>query len=164
MQGHIIKRDCNKKVSIPANTIPLSTVLSMGGGTWALKEEEKRMSEVFYHGAIRRITGISRQRIYYDEKTTNSAVRKKFLNLPTMMNLLNRRVLKYIGRAVREEKEIALHKSFLTAYCHSSRHVGGQQHSHTGDLFIECVRTILLDTPHVHHWKPGSRKHKMKVN
>jgi hypothetical protein len=114
--------------------------------TWALKEKDKRMLEgVFHHGAIRRILGINRQRVR-DEKITNSAVRKKFLNMPIMMNIVKRRVMKYIGKVFREEKEKALHKSFLTAYCHSPRHVGGQQKSHR-DLFIECVRTILSDTP-----------------
>jgi hypothetical protein len=42
--------------------MPLSTVL-WWCETWALKEEEKRMLEVFHHGAIRRILGISRQRV-----------------------------------------------------------------------------------------------------
>jgi hypothetical protein len=73
-------------------------------------------------------------------------VRKKFLNMPTLMNIVKRRILKYIGKVVREEKEKSLHKSFLTAYCHSPMHVGGQQKSHM-DLFIECVRTNLPDTP-----------------
>jgi hypothetical protein len=81
-----------------------------------------------------------------DEKITNSAVTKKFLNMPTMMKIVKRKVRKYIGKVVREEKAKALHKSFLTAYCHSPRHVGGQQKSHR-ELFIECVRTILPDTP-----------------
>jgi ribosomal 50S subunit-associated protein YjgA (DUF615 family) len=63
-----------------------------------------------------------------------------------MMNLVKRRDLQYIGKVVREEKETALHKSFLTAYCHSPRHVGGQQKSHR-DLFIECVRTALPYPP-----------------
>jgi hypothetical protein len=115
------------------HAIPLLTVL-WGCETWALKEEEKRMLEVFYHGAIRRILGISRQRVR-DEKTTNFAVSNKFLNVPTMMNIVKRRTLKYIGKVVREEKEKALHTSFLTAYCHSPRYVGGQQKSHR-DLFI----------------------------
>jgi hypothetical protein len=35
------------------------------------------MLEVFHHGAIRRILGISKQRVR-DEKITNSAVKKKF--------------------------------------------------------------------------------------
>jgi hypothetical protein len=89
-----------------------------------LKEEDKRMLEVFHYGAIIRILGISRQRVC-EEKITNSAVRTKFLNMPTMINIAKRRVLKYIGKVVREEKEKALRKSFLTAYCHSPRHVGG---------------------------------------
>jgi hypothetical protein len=125
--------------------IPLITVIC-GYETWALKEEEKRMLEVFHHGAIRRILGISRQR-GLDEKITNSAVRKKCVNMPNMMNIVKRRVLKYnIGKVVREEKEEALHKSFLAAYYHSPRRVGGRQKSHR-DLFIECVRTILRDIP-----------------
>jgi hypothetical protein len=124
--------------------IPKYTVL-WGCETWALKEEESRMLEVSHHGAIRRILGISRQRVR-DEKITNSPVRKKFMNIPKMMNTVKRRVLSYIGKVVREEKEESLHKSFLNAYCHSPRHVGGQQKSHR-DLFIECVRTILPDTP-----------------
>jgi hypothetical protein len=118
----------------------------MGGGeTWVLKEEEKIMLEVFYHGAIRRILGITRQRVR-DKKITNSAMGEKFMNMPKMMNIVKRRVLKYIGKVVREEKEEALHKSFLTAYFHSPRRVGGQQKSRR-DLFIECARTILPDTP-----------------
>jgi hypothetical protein len=124
--------------------IPLLTVL-WGCETWALKEEEKRMLEVFHHGAIRRIIGISRQRVR-DKKITNSAGRKKFLNIPTMMNIVKRRVLKYIRKLVMEEKEKALHKSLLIAYCHSHRHVEGQQKSHRY-IFIECMRTILPDTP-----------------
>jgi hypothetical protein len=97
--------------------------------TCALKEEEKRMIEVFHHGVIRRILGITRQRVC-DERITNSAVRKRFLNLPTMMNLVKRMVIKHIGKVVREEKETALHKYLLTAYCHSPMHVGGK-HNHT---------------------------------
>jgi hypothetical protein len=88
-----------------------------GCETWAFKEEEKRMLEVFHHGAIKIIIGISRQ-IVRDETITNSAVRKKFLNMPKMMNLVKRRVLKYIGKVAMEEKERALHKSLLTAYLH----------------------------------------------
>jgi hypothetical protein len=30
--------------------------------------------------------------------------KEKFLNIPTMMNIVKRRVLKYIGKVVREEK------------------------------------------------------------
>jgi hypothetical protein len=41
------------------------------------------------------------------------------LNTPAMMNIVKRRVLKYIGNVIREEKEKSLHKSFLTANCHS---------------------------------------------
>jgi hypothetical protein len=127
--------------------IPLITVL-WRCETWALKEEEKIILEVFHYGEIRRILWISRQTVR--DETTNSAARKKFLNIPTMMNIVKRRALKYIGKVVREEKE--LHTSFLTAYCHSPRHVGGHQKSHR-DLFIECVRNILPDTPPllVHH-------------
>jgi hypothetical protein len=82
-----------------------------GGGTWALKEEHKMMSEIFHHGAILRILWISRQ-IVRDKRITNSAVRTKFLHLPTMMNLVKRRALKYIGNVVREEKETSLHRFF----------------------------------------------------
>jgi hypothetical protein len=46
-------------------------------------------------GAIRRILRVSRQRVR-DEKNANSAVRKKFMNMPTMMNIVKRRILKYI--------------------------------------------------------------------
>jgi alpha-galactosidase/6-phospho-beta-glucosidase family protein len=124
--------------------LPLINVL-WGCETWALKDEEKRMLEVFHHGAIIRIIGISRQ-IVHDERITNSAARKKFLNIPTRMNLAKRRVLKNIGKVVREEKETELHKYVLTTYCYSPMHVGGQQKSHR-DLFITYVRTILPDTP-----------------
>jgi hypothetical protein len=82
-----------------------------------LKEEEKRMLEVFHHGAIRRTLGISRQ-IVRDKKITSSAGRKMFMYIPKMMNIVKIRVLKYIGKVVREEKEEAKHKSFLTANCH----------------------------------------------
>jgi hypothetical protein len=74
-----------------------------GCETWGLKEEDKLMLEAFHHGSIRIIIGISRQRVR-DENITNSAVRKKFLNIPTMMNIVKRRVLKYNGKVVREEK------------------------------------------------------------
>jgi hypothetical protein len=124
--------------------MPLSTV-PRGCKTWALKEEEKRMLEVFHHGATRRIIGIIRQIIRADI-ITNSAARKKFLDMTTMVNLVQKRVLKYIGNVVREEKEIALHTYFLIAYCHSTMHIGGHQKSYRY-LFIECVRTILPDTP-----------------
>jgi hypothetical protein len=53
------------------------------------------MLELFHHGSIRRILGIIRQ-IVRAERITNSAVRKNFFNMPTMMNLVKRRVLKYI--------------------------------------------------------------------
>jgi hypothetical protein len=56
-----------------------------------------------------------------------------------MMNIVKGRVLKYIGKVVRGEKEKSLHK--LCEW-----HVGGRQNSHR-DLFIECVRSILPDTP-----------------
>jgi hypothetical protein len=135
-----ISRGTNK---FPYRAMPLPTVL-WGCETWALKEEDKRMLGVFHHGSIRRIPGISMQRVH-DERLTDSAVRKKFLNMPTMMNLVKRRVLKYIGKVAREEKETALHKSFLTSYCHSPMHVGGKQKSHKY-LFIECARTIIPDT------------------
>jgi hypothetical protein len=46
------------------------------------------------------------------------------LNMPTMMNIAKGRVMKYIGKVVREEKAKTLHTSFLTTYCHSPRHVG----------------------------------------
>jgi hypothetical protein len=55
--------------------------------------------------------------------------------MPTMMNVVKRRVLNYIAKVVREEQETALRKSFLAAYCHSPRYEGGQQKSHR-DLFI----------------------------
>jgi hypothetical protein len=77
--------------------IPIITV-KWGCEIWALKEEEKIMLEALHHGAIRRILGISRQ-------ITNSAVKKKFLNIPTIMKIVKRRVLKYIGKTGREEKE-----------------------------------------------------------
>jgi ribosomal 50S subunit-associated protein YjgA (DUF615 family) len=69
--------------------------------------------EIFHNEAIRRILGIGRQRVP-NEKITNSAVRKKFMNIPKMMNIVKRRVLKYIGKVFREEKEEELHKYFLT--------------------------------------------------
>jgi hypothetical protein len=64
------------------------------------------------------------------EKITNSVAKKKFLNMPTMMNIVKRRVLKYIGKVVREEKEKAPHKSFLTAFCaiHPGRYRGNKNH------------------------------------
>jgi hypothetical protein len=62
-----------------------------------VEEETHRTLEVFHHGEIRRIIGIIRQRVR-DEKITNSAVRKKFLNMPTIMNIVKRRVMKYIRR------------------------------------------------------------------
>jgi hypothetical protein len=75
------------------------------------------MLEVFHHGAIRRILGIIRH-IVSDEKISNSAAMKKFLIMPTMKNIVERRVPKYIGKVVREEKEKSLHKYLLTVYCH----------------------------------------------
>jgi hypothetical protein len=69
-----------------------------------LNEEDKRMLEVFHNGAIIIIIGISRQRVR-DNRITNSAVRKKFLKMPTMPNLAKRRVLHYSGKVVGEEKE-----------------------------------------------------------
>jgi hypothetical protein len=73
------------------HAIPLLTVL-WGCETWVLKEEEKRMLEVFHHGAIRRILGNSRQRVS-DEKITRE---KDVFNIQTMINIVMRRVLKYI--------------------------------------------------------------------
>jgi hypothetical protein len=75
----------------------------LGCETWALKEEEKIMLEVFHHRAIIKFLRTSRQRLC-DEKITNSAVRKIFLNIPTMLNIVNRRVVKYIGKVIRDEK------------------------------------------------------------
>jgi hypothetical protein len=75
------------------------------------------MLEVFHHGVIRRFFGINRERVC-DGQITNSAPRKKFMNMPKMINIVRR---------VREDKEEALQKSFLTAYCHSPTHLGGHQ-------------------------------------
>jgi hypothetical protein len=128
----------------PYGAIPLSTLL-WGCETCALKEEENIILDLLHHGAIRRVLGVSRQKVR-DERITNSAVRNKFLNMPTMMNLVKRRLLKYIGKVAREDKERSLYKSFITPYLQSPMHVGGQHKSHR-DLSIECVRTILPDTP-----------------
>jgi hypothetical protein len=103
------------------------------------------MLEVFHHRSVRRILRIIRQ-IVGDEKNTNYAVRKNFMSMPKMMNIVKKRVQKYIGKLVRKEKEEPPHTPFLTVYCHSPIHVWGQQKSHR-DIFIEYVRTILLDTP-----------------
>jgi hypothetical protein len=92
-----------KKFIYWCQSIPIITVL-WGCATWALKEEEKRMLELFHHGAIRRILGTGRQRVG-DEKITNSASRKKFLNMPTMMNIVKRRVLRYIGKVRSQGRE-----------------------------------------------------------
>jgi hypothetical protein len=51
-------------------SIPLITVMWGGGGEiWVLKLEEKIMLEVFHHGAIRGVLGISRQRVRDGGKT-----------------------------------------------------------------------------------------------
>jgi ribosomal 50S subunit-associated protein YjgA (DUF615 family) len=42
--------------------------------------------------------------------------------MPTKINIARRRVLKYIGKVFREEKEKTLYKSFLIVYCHLPRH------------------------------------------
>jgi hypothetical protein len=54
-----------------------------GCETWVLKEEEKRMLEVFHQRVIRRILRMSRQRI-----------REERIPKSTMMNLVNGGVLK----------------------------------------------------------------------
>jgi hypothetical protein len=100
------------------------------------------MLEIFHHRETRKNIGISRQ-IVRDKRFRNSAARKTFFSIPNMMDLVKRRVLKYIGKVVREKKETDLHKSFLTDYCDSPRHVGK---NHT-DFFIEYVRIILPYSP-----------------
>jgi hypothetical protein len=59
------------------------------------------MLEAFHHGAILRIIRISRQ-IVRDERITNSAVGKKFLGMPTILNIVKKKVLKYIGKVVEQ--------------------------------------------------------------
>jgi hypothetical protein len=101
--------------------IPLLTVIRVCD-TWAVKEEEKRMLEVFHHGAIIIILGISRQRVR-DENITKSAARNEFLSMPIMMNIVKRRVLKYIGKVVREEKQsiTQIFPHYLLQFTHACR-------------------------------------------
>jgi hypothetical protein len=75
------------------------------------------MLESFHHEVIMRILGITMQ-MAHDEKITNLQVRHRFLKIPKIINFVKRRVIRYTGKVVREEKEKALHKYFMAVYCH----------------------------------------------
>jgi hypothetical protein len=92
--------------------IPLNTVL-WGYASWSLKEREKKKLEAFHHSAIRRILGISMRRVY-EERITDKTVRSKFVGVPKISSFILQCYLQYIAKTVRNPRESALQKRFLS--------------------------------------------------
>jgi hypothetical protein len=76
-----------------------------------------------------------------EERISNEEIRRRFYNIPTRSNIITKRTLRYIGKTVRSN-DASLQKQFLTAFCHSPKHTGGQQRTHR-DHFAEAIKTLI---------------------
>jgi hypothetical protein len=63
------------------------------------------------------------------------------------------RVIVYMGKLFREDKEIALYTYFMTAYCYSLIHIGGQhkKHRHYTPIHRMCKNSV---TKHSYMYTP----------
>ena len=123
--------------------IPLNTVL-WGCETCSIKKSDLKKLEAFHHSSIRKILKISMNDVK-EKRITNQAIREKFHNIHTIKDFITRRSLNYLGKTVRTDGDNKLHKCFLTAYCHSPRHAGGQQKTHR-DCFVDHIKKIIPET------------------
>ena len=90
--------DISVKVNIYL-AIPINLLL-WGYQTWALTKLLTKKLEVFYMRYLRRILKIRWDNVR-EQRIRNSHVRKKFLNIETIENIISKRILIFIGEIIR---------------------------------------------------------------
>ena len=93
--------------------IPVNLTL-WNGETWAGNLSDLKLLDVFYHKAIRRILRIRMLQIK-DERISNSKLRAKILVGKSLSEIWRFRLLKFIGRTVRQDVN-SMSRACLTLY------------------------------------------------
>ena len=102
--------------AIPCN------LLLWGCESWALRKSLLASLVVFLHRGIRRILKIRMSEVI-EQHITNTSIRKKFFNIPTIKKQITLRQLTYLGKIFcREESHIPTR--LLTVWCDHQRKAG----------------------------------------
>ena len=92
--------------------IPCNFLL-WGCESWAIQEAMMGKLEVFLYRNIRKILKINITRVI-DERITNTSIRERFFDIPTIRNQIVQRQLIFIGKVVRNSDD-QLPTQLLTA-------------------------------------------------
>ena len=102
--------------AIPCN------LLLWGCKSWALRKSLLASLEVFLHRGIRRILKIRMSEVI-KQHITNTSIREKFYNIPTIKKQIALRQLTYLGKIFRRE-ESHIPTRLLTVWCDHQRKSG----------------------------------------
>ena len=102
--------------AIPCN------LLLWGCESWALRKSLLASIEVFLHRRIRRILKIRMSEVI-EQHITNTSIRDKFYNIPTIKKQIALRQLTYLGKIFRRE-ESHIPTRLLTVWCDHQRKSG----------------------------------------
>ena len=89
---------------------------------WALRKSLLASLEVFQHIWIRRILKIRMSEVI-EQHITNTSIREKLYNIPTIKKQITPRQLTYLGKIVRQE-ESHIPTGLLTVWCNHQRKSG----------------------------------------
>ena len=123
--------------------IPVNTAL-WGCDSWALTEKMKNKLRVFYHKSIRSILNINMHEVEA-YRITNEQVRKRFLHIPDIIDIIHCRQLKWIGKVARMGEERAPRR-LIASWCNSARKPGKPQFTYR-NAYAEAIGKIIPDLP-----------------
>ena len=110
------------------------------GEIWSGNKADLHALDTFMHKAIRRILHIRMLHVK-DEKITNDDIRKKFGNIKRLSHIWRTRLLKFVGRSIRQ------HLQSLSRLCITSCTIGqcerGRPFRTNKDAITESIRLLI---------------------
>ena len=123
--------------------IPVNLAL-WNSETWSGNKVDLSMLDAFHHKAIRRILKIKMSEVK-SEKINNLNLRKRFGNVKALSETWRHRLLKFVGRTIRQEKH-SLSRLFLSVHIDNAL-LNGRPFRKNKDAIVESLRLLMPSLP-----------------
>ena len=112
--------------------------------TWSGNKMDMDILDVFFHKSIRRILGINMTEVK-EKSISNIKLRKRFGNVNSLSHIMTCRMLKFVGRTVRQDPRM-LSRRMLTSFT-PGKLIRGRPFRTNRDAIVEAIRALIPSTP-----------------